>query len=120
MNSVPYCSSSRVAASTRGWRFAPERRELFRPDGRQCHLTTAEFETLNALVAANGAPVGRADLGHVVFRRELHPGDRAVDTIIRKLRLKIERPGEQSVIKTVRQLGYVFVGFPDTAPDLEG
>lgn len=103
----------------RSWRFVADRRELYRPDGRQCHLTTAEFETLNALVAANGSPVSRNELGRIVFRRDLHSGDRAVDTIIRKLRQKIERPGEQSVIKTVRQLGYVFVGFPDSAPDLD-
>ena len=106
-------AAAQPAPST-AWRFLADRRELIRPDGTPCHLTSAEFETLRALIAANGEPVGRAELCRLALRRDLPAGDRAVDTLIRKLREKIDPIRGENVIKSVRHLGYVFVGFPET------
>lgn len=98
-------------AETGGWTFSTERRELLRPDGRRCHLTTAEYETFRVLHEAAGCPVSRQKLSLAVFGRNFEPTDRAVDTVIRKLRRKLNDWPNPRVIKTVRPLGYVFTGF---------
>lgn len=104
-------SRPKSRAATGQWRFAAAERELLRPDGTVCHLTSAEFETLRLLAAATGSPVSRSTLCEQVFRRSLTPGDRAVDTVVRKIREKIRHANGPDVIKTVRHVGYVFVGF---------
>lgn len=92
-----------------GWTISEAQRDVFRPDGRPCALTTAEFGVLRRLAAAQGEAVSRAELCEHVFGRPLHPGDRAVDTVISKLRDKLGA----HVIVTVRPLGYAFAGLPD-------
>jgi len=104
-----------AAICASGWEFSVQRRELRRPDGSLCSLTTAEFEALRALHDAAGAAVSRSDLSERVFRRPYDANDRAVDTVIRKLRRKIDEPDEPRVIKTVRPVGYMFAGFLDEA-----
>ncbi|WP_431303409.1 response regulator transcription factor [Sediminicoccus sp. BL-A-41-H5] len=94
------------------WQFVISRRELRRPDGSQCHLTTAEFETLRMLVESIGISVSRAIICQRVFGRPYQPADRAVDTVVKKLRLKIDTPGGSTCIRSVRPMGYVFTGFP--------
>jgi DNA-binding response OmpR family regulator len=94
------------------WTLCARQRELRRPDGSVCHLTTAEFETLLMLHAASGQSVRRAIICERVFARPFRPGERAVDTVIAKLRQKIEPEIGTRVIKTVRPLGYVFTGSP--------
>lgn len=111
---VQAASRAEASAPAAGhWQFRPERRELRRPDGSLCPLTTAEFEALCVLAASKGASVTRAELSRRVFRREFDPGDRAVDTVMRKLRTKIDAEDEPRVIKTVRSVGYMFAGFLD-------
>lgn len=107
--------AGQVAPTTGRWQLLAERRELRRPDGSLCPLTTAEFEALHVLHEAKGATVTRAELSRRVFRREFDPADRAVDTVIRKLRTKVDTVEEPRVIKTVRSLGYMFTGFLDEA-----
>lgn len=102
-----------VAAGAAGrWRLSRERRELFRPDGRDCHLTTAEFEMLQILVDHRSQPVTRQELMEAVFHRPWKSDDRAVDTVVRKLRRKIAGDEGDGGIKAVRPTGYVFIGFP--------
>ncbi len=96
-----------------GWRLDKGRRAVFAADGQPCALTTAEYETLVLLHDNKSSPVSRDFISRHVFRRPWREGDRAVDTVIKKLRRKIEpKPDEPESIKTVRQLGYVFVDFP--------
>lgn len=92
-----------------GWVISEAQRDVFRPDGRPCGLTTAEFGVLRMLVAAKGEAVSRARLSEQVFGRPLHPGDRAVDTVVSKLRDKLGA----SAIVTVRPLGYAFAGLAE-------
>jgi len=91
-----------------GWRFLPNRRDVRRPDGRLCDLTTAEYEALSVLYVAHHAHVSRAELAERVFGRAYQPGDRAIDTLIHKLREKIG----PEVIVTLRGRGYAFAEFP--------
>jgi DNA-binding response OmpR family regulator len=99
-----------------GWMLSRERRELCRADGRTCPLTTAEFEVLRMLVDRRGEAVSRQELMLAVFRRPWKAEDRAVDTVVRKLRRKISGDHGDGGIKTVRPTGYVFVGFPNARP----
>lgn len=102
--------------SAGGWMLSRERRELCRADGRTCPLTTAEFELLQILVDRRGQAVSRQELMLAVFRRPWKADDRAVDTVVRKLRRKIAGDHGDGGIKTVRPTGYVFVGFPSARP----
>jgi DNA-binding response OmpR family regulator len=92
-----------------GWMVLDSQRDVIRPDGLPCQLTTAEFGVLRWLMAAKGEPVSRMQLSQHVFGRPLSPGDRAVDTVIYKLRSKLGA----MVIVTVRPVGYAFAGFGD-------
>lgn len=95
-----------------GWVLSRRLRELRRPDGSLCHLTTAEFETFLILHQAAGKPVRRAIICERVFGRPYRPGDRSVDNVVTKLRQKLEPGTESRAIKTLRPMGYIFTGFP--------
>ncbi|WP_424813056.1 response regulator transcription factor [Roseococcus sp. YIM B11640] len=97
-----------------GWTLDTGRRVLRQPDGTVCPLTNAEFETLAILHASRGSPVSRMTLCSKVFGRPFRVGDRAVDTIVKNLRRKIEPAASDfATIQAVRTFGYVFVGFPE-------
>jgi DNA-binding response OmpR family regulator len=100
-------------AAAGSWQLHVARRELQRPDGTLCPLSTVEFETLRVLYEANGAAVSRAELSMRVFRRPYVTTDRAVDTAVRKLRRKIDAENGHRVVKSVRPTGYMFAGFLD-------
>jgi DNA-binding response OmpR family regulator len=94
------------------WAFQVAERELYRPDGTRCHLTSAEFGLLHALVEGRGEPLSREQLTERVFDRPYRPGDRAIDGLVVRLRRKVEPdPDHPSVIKSARQQGYLFAGF---------
>ncbi len=96
------------------WRIAPAERRVTRPDGSVLRLTTAEFDLLAALSGSQGEVCTREELTRSVFRRDWRPGDRAVDNAVLHLRQKLASEGfGEGCIVTVRQLGYVFAGFPD-------
>jgi two-component system, OmpR family, response regulator len=95
-----------------GWVFVPERRLLTRPDGAPVALTTAEFSLLRLLVQRQGTPVSRAALFAEVFGRCFNPSDRAIDSLVTKLRRKLGDTGRPpSMVRSVRPVGYVFTGF---------
>lgn len=95
------------------WHLDLNRRELRRPNGAVCHLTSSEYELLRLLWEARRQPVAREMLMQAVFARPFTPADRAVDTLVLKLRAKIDAPGQPTTIKSIRGVGYTFVGFPD-------
>lgn len=95
------------------WRFDPVRRNLLSPEGELVPLTTAECDLLIELVAHEGRPQTREDLCRRVFNRQWQPYDRSLDSIVVKLRRKLEpNPDHPMVIKTIRGKGYLFTGFP--------
>jgi DNA-binding response OmpR family regulator len=100
------------APAKSGWRICLRQRELFAPDGQPRNLTSAEFELMQMLVRQQGAPVQRDALSLAVLRRPYHPEDRALDNLILRLRRKLGDEGASArLIKSVRGVGYVFVGF---------
>ena len=102
-------------AQPRAWRISAVERRVYRPDGSLLRLTMAEFETLAALSARPGEVRTRDELTKLVFRRTWRPGDRAVDNAILHLRQKLSQELGEGCIVTVRQMGYVFTGFPALA-----
>lgn len=92
------------------WYFLQNRRDLRRPDGRLCGLTTAEYEALSLLHAVTPVEMSRAELAQRVFGRAYRVGDRAIDTLIHKLREKI---GADAIV-TLRGRGYAFAEFPES------
>lgn len=98
-----------------GWVLSANRRDLLRPDGTACGLTGSEFETMSLLWDRLGQPVSRDKISDHVFKRPHRQGDRAVDTVVMKLRLKIGGEIGKQAIDVVRLAGYVFTGFgPET------
>ena len=89
------------------WEIDLRRREAVTKDGQIAPLTRAEFDLVAALVQAHGRPVSRDYLLDVVSRRSEVIGDRTVDTLISRIRQKLE-PGENSgpLIITERGIGY--------------
>lgn len=105
-------ADEREDAGTR-WKFDPHRRRLSAPDGEPVPLTTAECDLLIELVAHEGNPQTREELCRRVFNRQWQPYDRSLDSIVVKLRRKLEpNPDHPMVIKTIRGKGYLFTGFP--------
>ena len=101
------------AVAVNGWRLVPLRRELLRPDGSECLLTTAEFDLMRLLVDAQGRALTRDDIALGVFRRPFRAEDRTVDNLVLRLRRKLG-PKQQYSIKTVRGAGYMFAGFSES------
>jgi DNA-binding response OmpR family regulator len=98
------------ALSVGGWRLIAERRQLLRPDGSECLLTTAEFDLMHLLVESMGKAVSRDTIASTVFRRPFRAEDRTVDNLVLRLRRKLG-PAQQDSIKTIRGAGYLFAGF---------
>jgi DNA-binding response OmpR family regulator len=98
------------AVSVGGWRLIPQRRQLLRPDGSECSLTTAEFDLMSMLIDTRGKAVSRDAVAQTVFRRPFRAEDRTVDNLVLRLRRKLG-PAQQDCIKTVRGAGYMFAGF---------
>ena len=99
-----------AAAGLDGWRLLPDRRQLLRPDGRECPLTTAEFDLVRVLVERRGLAVSRDAIARSVFGRPFRPEDRTVDNLVLRLRRKLDA-ADPWAIKTVRGAGYMFAGF---------
>ncbi len=93
------------------WCIFPEQRQVFRPDGRSCGLTTAEYDALVLLLRRGHKPASRMDISLPVLGRPHRAGDRAVDILVHKLRTKL---GAGAIV-TVRGAGYAFAALPDAS-----
>ena len=72
------------------WYVDLTRREITDEHGVPLRLTRGEFDLLAAMVAAGCRPVSRDYLLDVVSQRSAEIGERSVDTIISRLRRKLE------------------------------
>jgi two-component system, OmpR family, response regulator len=77
-----------------------------RRGGRQIDLTPKEFALLAYLMANAGVVVSRQSLLANVWGMNFDPGTKVVDVYIRYLRLKVDRDGDNPLIRTVRGFGY--------------
>ena len=92
-----------------GWTINRSAQELTSPDGNLVNLTTAEYRLLDCFVRRPGRVLSRDSLIDFVGGHDSEPLERSVDTIIGRLRKKIETdPKLPRIIKTVRGAGYIF------------
>lgn len=84
-------------------------RLFFAPDGTEISLTTAEFNLLAALLRHRGHVLSRDQLMNEIKGRDWESHDRAVDSLVSRLRGKIPAPqGRSNYIRTVHGIGYAF------------
>ena len=94
--------------SFEGWTLDIPRRELRAADGSQQELTTAEFNMLAMFAARPHRVLSRDNIMDLLKGHEWSPFDRSIDSLIVRLRRKIEPdPDTPRLIKTVRGVGYV-------------
>jgi two-component system OmpR family response regulator len=91
-----------------GWVLDAGRRALVNPQGKDCELTTAEFNLLLLLVERPGRVLSRDELMDLLKGHDWTPLDRSIDGLVARLRKKIERGEVPQLVKTVRGVGYVF------------
>jgi DNA-binding response OmpR family regulator len=91
------------------WILDPARRDLRLENGEARELTTAEFNLLVLFVERPARVLSRDTIMDLLKGHEWSPFDRSIDSLIVRLRKKIERdPEVPHLIKTVRGVGYVF------------
>jgi DNA-binding response OmpR family regulator len=92
-----------------GWTLDLGKRQLSDPAKCPVELTTAEFNLLEAFVKRPERPLSRDTLMSLLRGEDWSPLDRSIDTLVARLRKKIETDTEApELIKTVRGVGYVF------------
>jgi two-component system response regulator CpxR len=78
-------------------------------------LTSLEFDILELLVRAAGRTVSRDELTGALHQRPSTPYERSLDVHMSHLRKKLEQ-GNQDLIRTIRGVGYQFVGGMELEP----
>jgi len=74
---------------------------------RRLDLQSREVKLLAHLMQHHGQAVTRAMLFEQVWHYHFDPGTNLIDVHIGKLRRKVDQPGEQALIHTVRGVGFV-------------
>lgn len=92
-----------------GWSIDASAREVKNPDGQRVALTTLEFDLLLVLLQQSNRVLSRDALMDALKGVEWTPLDRGIDSLVARLRKKIEPDTDEPVhIKTVRGAGYLF------------
>lgn len=91
-----------------GWRLEVAARRLTDPAGTPIELTAGEFALLLTFVKSAGRILSRDQILENTHGPLAENFDRAVDLAVSRLRRKMERPGQASLIETVRGAGYRF------------
>lgn len=85
-------------------------RRLIGADGQDIDITAAEFDLLALFARHPNRPLNRDQIMEQAHNRGWDVFDRSIDLRVMRLRRKIERnPDKPELIKTVRNIGYVFV-----------
>jgi DNA-binding response OmpR family regulator len=86
---------------------------VVRVGGREVELTGLEFDLLLALIRRRGRVVPRGSLLELAGRADVTVNERAVDVHVSHLRRKLAAvSNDAELIRTVRGVGYAFVGEP--------
>jgi DNA-binding response OmpR family regulator len=74
---------------------------------KRIDLSPREFEVLQVFLREPGRTFSRDEICERIWEREHEYDTRTVEIFIMRLRKKIDRPGEESLIRTVRSVGYM-------------
>ncbi len=92
------------------WILDVRRRELVSRAGEAQALTTAEFNMLEMFLRRPSRVLSRDNIMDLLKGHDWSPYDRSIDSLIVRVRRKIEPdPENPRIIKTVRGIGYVLV-----------
>ena len=111
----PAAVPGEAAAATRRVAFGAchldlDERRLLAADGADIEISAAEFDLLALFARHPNRPLNRDQIMEQAHNRGWDVFDRSIDLRIMRLRRKIERnPDKPELIKTVRNVGYVFV-----------
>ena len=90
-----------------------DERRLIGADGAEIAITAAEFDLLALFARHPNRPLNRDQIMEQAHNRGWDVFDRSIDLRVMRLRRKIERnPDKPEVLRTVRNVGYVFVPGP--------
>lgn len=93
-----------------GWTLDTRRRELSDPVGVMVDLSTGEYDLLLTFLEAPQRVLSRDQLMDAAKHRMATGFDRAIDIQVSRLRRKIDASEDgQTMIKTIRGAGYMFV-----------
>jgi DNA-binding response OmpR family regulator len=104
-----------TVASTRRVRFGRcqldlDERRLFNAGGDEIEISAAEFDLLALFARHPNRPLNRDQIMEQAHNRGWDVFDRSIDLRVMRLRRKIEtNPDKPEVLKTVRNVGYVYV-----------
>ena len=87
-----------------------DQRKLYAADGAEIEITAAEFDLLALFARHPNRPLSRDQIMEQAHNRGWDVFDRSIDLRVMRLRRKIERnPDKPEVLKTVRNVGYVYM-----------
>jgi len=87
-----------------------DQRRLFGAHGAEVEISAAEYDLLALFARHPNRPLNRDQIMEQAHNRGWDVFDRSIDLRIMRLRRKIERnPDKPEVLKTVRNVGYVYV-----------
>jgi two-component system OmpR family response regulator len=102
-------ASCDMRLSFEGFSLSRARRELIDSLGKVIDLTAAEFNLLDLFISNPARVMSRDHIMDRLKGNEWSPFDRSIDTLVARLRKKIEGDTDHPrLIKTVRGVGYVF------------
>lgn len=82
------------------------KRRVSRGD-RRIELSPREFEVLQVFMKESGRTFSRDEICERIWEREHEYDTRTVEIFIMRLRKKLDQPGKESVIRTIRSVGYL-------------
>ncbi len=100
-----------------GWTLDVVRRQCVGPAGRPVDLTSSEYDLLTAFLRQPGRTLSRNALLRDLRGRSWTYFDRSIDTLVARLRKKIDLDPARPLIRSVRGVGYVFCASVSGAPD---
>ena len=100
-----------------GWTLDAVTRDLVSPAGRHVDLTSSEFDLLMAFLRQPGQALSRNALLGALRGRAWNYFDRSIDTLVARLRKKIDVDSSRPLIRSVRGVGYVFCASVSPARD---
>ena len=112
---APAAMAMPAAAGHRQARFGDrtldlDQRKLFAADGAEIEITAAEYDLLALFARHPNRPLNRDQIMEQAHNRGWDVFDRSIDLRVMRLRRKIERnPDKPEVLKTVRNVGYVYI-----------
>jgi two-component system, OmpR family, response regulator len=106
---APAAEAMRSVMRFAGWRLDAVGRQLVDPDDIVINLSDGEFRLLLALVENPRRVLTRDTLLDLSRGLNAEHFDRAIDVQMSRLRKKLARPGNDDLIRTIRNEGYMFV-----------